>query len=380
MIPRLLLALAAEWALGGFAAEPPRADPPFRVAAVEVVKLVESGAILAEDFDGPRLDRSRWRVWQQNADRTSVRLEHGRLVLEGQDLLGHNGLWGLVAAKYKDVVLVGEMDIRSHGPAPHRLALHLCGGDDARSPDHWAEINLVDLGEKARFSAMAALPVGFARHEDKFLELPHPAEQGFLCRLSLHGTTNLVELEVQAGDAWQAVCPPIELPLRTVHTEIKLHGNHGWPGPDQAAGSSSRAWFDNVRIYPRPESHHVGVRLVRPDGGPIWFREDDGWPPKITDAAGKIRSIEDLEVQLWTEGGKTQVASVRSANMGFYLLPLKDAPWDVYPVAAEIRVVLDGQPLGPPLRIESQGVRGLYPDDVYNVVVKEKGREGSDVP
>ena len=372
MMRKLLLVVTVAWPLSGVATELERAEQPCRVAALEAVKLVESGAILAEDFEGSRLDRSRWRVWQQNADRTSVRQEQGRLVLEGQELLGHNGLWGLVTAKYKDVVLVGEMDIRSQGPAPHRLALHLCGGDDARSPDHWAEINLVDLGLTARFSAMAALPVGFARNEDQFLELPHPIEQGFLCRLSLHGTTNLVELEVKAGDTWQAVCPPIELPLRTVHTEIKLHGNHGWPGPEQAAGSSSRAWFDNVRIYPRPESHHVGARLVRRDGGPIWFRENDGWPPRIIDEAGNKRSIEDLEVQLWTADGKTQVTSVRSANMGFYLLPLKDAPWDVYPVAAEIRVVLDGNPLGPPQRIECQGVHGLYPDDVYNVVVAEQ--------
>lgn len=365
MVQPLVLLLSVMWPLGGI---PEESATAFRVVATETVKLSECGAILAEDFEGPRLDLSRWRVWQQDADRTSVRQEDGRLVLEGQDLLGHNGLWGLITAKYKDVVLVSEMDIRSQGPAPHRLALHLCGGDDARSPDHWAEINMVDLGKQARFSAMAALPVGFARHERHFLNLPHPVDRGFLCRLSLNGTTNRVALEVKAQGAWQAVCPPIELPLRTIHTEIKLHGNHGWPRSEQAAGSRSRAWFDNVRIYPRPESHHVGVRLVRPDGGPIWFRENDGWPPKIVDAAGATRSIEDLEVQLWTGDGKTLVAAVRSANMGFYLLPLQDAPWDVYPVAAELRVVLDGQPLGPPLRVKSEAVRGLYPDDVYEIV------------
>jgi hypothetical protein len=119
----------------------------------------------------------------------------------------------------------------------------------------------------------------------------------------------------------------------------------------------------------------VGIRLVRANGREIWFRENDGWPPKITDAVGKVRSIEDLEVQLWTADGKAQVAAIRSSNMGFYLLPLKNAPWDVYPVAAEIRILLDGHALGPPLSIESQGVRGLYPDDVYNVVVTEEMRE-----
>ncbi len=84
---------------------------------------------------------------------------------------------------------------------------------------------------------------------------------------------------------------------------------------------------------------------------------------------GESRSIEDIEVQLCTADGK-QVASVRSSNMGFYLLPLKDAPWDVYPVAAEVRVLLDGKMLGKPLQIECKGVKGLYPDDVYEVVIQ----------
>jgi hypothetical protein len=308
-------------------------------------------------------------VWQQDPDQTTVRQDRRQLTLTGRGPVGHNGLWGLTSAKYKDLVLVGEMDIRSRGPAPHRLALHLCGGDGARSPDHWVEIDLVDLGDQARFSPMAALPLGLDRQQDRFLDLPHPAGRGFLCRLSLSGDTNLVELSVKTDDGWRVICPPVALPLRTVHTEVKLHGSHAAPLGAANVVTESQAWFDNVRIYPRPDSHHVGIRLVRPDGREIWYRENDGWPPKIIDAQGQVRSIEDLEVQLWTADGKAQVAAIRSANMGFYLLPLKDAPWNVYPVAAEIRVLLDGKPLGSPLRIESQGVRGLYPDDVYNVVL-----------
>ena len=75
------------------------------------------------------LDRTKWRVWQENAERTTVCQENGRLSLTARGPIGHNGLWGLTTAKYKDVVLVGEMDIRSQGSSPHRLALHLCGGD-----------------------------------------------------------------------------------------------------------------------------------------------------------------------------------------------------------------------------------------------------------
>ena len=66
-----------------------------------------------------------------------------------------------------------------------------------RSPDHWVEIDMVDLGDKARFSPMAALPLGLDRHQDQSFELPHPSEKSFLCRLTLNGDTNLTELCVK---------------------------------------------------------------------------------------------------------------------------------------------------------------------------------------
>ncbi len=342
----------------------PAAVPP--ITAAMSIRLVERGAILAEDFDAKDLDRAKWRVWQENADRTTVGQDNGRLKLTARGPIGHNGLWGLTTAKYKDVVLVGEMDIRSQGSSPHRLALHLCGGDGVRSPDHWVEIDMVDLGDKVRFTPMAALPLGLDRHQDQSLGLPHPPEGSFLCRLTLNGDTNLTELSAKTAAGWQRICDPIELPLRMIHTEVKLHGSPGTAGAEE---TTSQAWFDNVRIYPRPENHHVGIRLVRPDGGPIWYRDNGGWPPKIIDSEGRIRSIEDIEVQLCTADGK-QVASVRSSNMGFYLLPLKDASWDVYPVAAEVRALLDGKVLGKPLQIECKGVDGLYPDDVYDVMLQ----------
>ncbi len=121
---------------------------------------------------------------------------------------------------------------------------------------------------------------------------------------------------------------------------------------------------------PRPENYYVGVRLVRPDGEQIWFRESGGWPPKIVDRQGHVRSIEDIEVQLRSGDGKQVIAAVRSSSMGFYLLPLKNAPWDVYPVAGQIQLLLDGQTLGSPLPIQCNGLAGLYPDDVYDVVVQ----------
>jgi len=138
----VLVAISSLLATGD---EPPSAAVP-PVTSATSIRLIERGAILAEDFGTKDLERTKWRVWQENADRTTVVQEEGRLNLTARGPIGHNGLWGLTTAKYKDVVLVGEMDIRSQGSSPHRLALHLCGGDGVRSPDHWVEIDMVDLG------------------------------------------------------------------------------------------------------------------------------------------------------------------------------------------------------------------------------------------
>jgi hypothetical protein len=226
---------------------------------------------------------------------------------------------------------------------------------------------MVDLGDRARFFPQSALPEGFNRRSGQFLELPHLPGEGFLCRIDLNGETNLAELWVQAQGGWKRICDPIEVPLRTVHAEVKLNGNLTVKA-GAAPETTSQAWFDNVRIYPRPQSHHVGIRLVGAGGDPMYTYER-GWPPMIMDAAGNVRKISDLQVELRTEDGSQLVASMRSTNFGFYLLPLKDAPWDIYPVAAQVRVLLDGELLGVPLRIESKGSAGLYPDDVYEVLV-----------
>ena len=358
--------LAATWIRGADSAP---AQLPKPLTAATAVRLVERGALLIEDFEAPEMNSKIWRLHHRNPDRTTMRQQGGRLELTASGFVQMNGFWGLGGVKHKDLVMVGEMDVRSTGAPPHRLAFHLCGGDGARSPDNWVEILMVDLGTTARFLAGISSPVGFKPLKNLTVELPHPPGEGFLCRIELNGDTNMADLAVKAADGWKRVCEPVELPLRTVHAELKFYGNHG-ARPAIPTEVSSRAWFDNVRIYPRSQSHHVGINLVRADGGEIWERPGGGWPPIIADAAGKSRKITDLKVELRTEDGAQLIASAVSSNFGFYLLPLKEAPWDVYPAAAQIVVLLDGKPLGKPLRIERNGCEGLYPDDVYQVVIE----------
>ena len=55
---------------------------------------------------------------------------------------------------------------------------------------------------------------------------------------------------------------------------------------------------------------------------------------------------------------------------GYAMLALRAAPWDTYPVAAVIRVLANGQQVGPDHLIEMKDVEGLYPDDVYKLVLR----------
>ncbi len=111
--------------------------------------------------------------------------------------------------------------------------------------------------------------------------------------------------------------------------------------------------------------------MVRADGGQVWTRGEsaNAWPPLIRVAGQAERSIEDLVVQLWTADGRALLSSVQSQNMGHYMLPVKTDAWDVFPVAARIRLLLGGTPLGEDVAIPCSGLDGLYPDDVWDLVV-----------
>ena len=335
------------------------------------IERKESGALLTDDFETSTIDKQRWRVWQMDTEETSLAIEDGRLVIDAVGQVGHNGLWSLPAAKYKDVTLVARFDIRSEGPEPHELLLHLCGGDMPHSPDHWVEIAHRDQNlDQAHFSVYAAVAKGDFNQWHKFIDLKKPivpegkdSGEGFLARISLNGSTNQCVPEVRDSQGkWRAIVDPVPLHLRTTHCEIKIRGG--------AANSKSRGWFDDVRIYPRAKSHAVLVHLQLENAAPIYSRgdSDNEWPPRIRVGDGPERELEDLSVELFTSDGLTRVAAVQSSNLGDYMLPLTNAPWDVYPVSAIIRLSLDGKSLGE-VKIGQDGLEGLYPDDVYTVIL-----------
>ena len=336
------------------------------------IERKESGALLTDDFETQSIEKKRWRIWQMDSNRTSLSIRDGRFVIDALGKIGHNGLWSLPTAKFKDVTLVARFDIHSDGPESHELLLHLCGGDMPRSPDHWVEIAHRDQDlNQARFSVYAAAAKGDFDQWNKSLKLKRPTGsaqdrngEGFLARISLNGSTNQCIAEVRDPQGkWQAIVDPVPLHLRTVHCEIKIRGG--------SPTSKSRAWFDDVRIYPRAESHAVLVHLQMENGAPVYARGKSGneWPPTIQVTGHPARKLEDLSVELWTADGRTKIAAVQSSNLGDYMLPLTKAPWDVYPVAALIRVSLDGKQLGE-VGIRQRGLEGLYPDDVYSIILR----------
>ncbi len=363
-VATIALALIANSML---AAELETQEPKIQKGVVGIQRR-ERGAFLVESFTNDTVNQAKWRIWHSDPQAVEFSVQDGRFEIRGKGHLEHNGLWSLNPVRFKDVTLVGRMNVQSNGGNPHDLLLHLCGGDMPTSPDHWVEISMRDVGDgKARFGVFAAVERGAFTEQDKAVVLERGTESGFLARLSLDGSSNLCTTEVQdANGKWHEIVKPIPLNLRTTHCEIKMRG--GASGP-QKTPTTSAGWFQDVRIYPRAVSHPVLVRLVMRDGTPVYTRKDGSWPPKVQIGDQKPRGLEDLVVELWSADAKTRVSRVQSPNFAHYMLSLDNKGWDVFPVGAVIRVSCDGKSLGE-AAISLNGLDGLYPDDVYDVFLE----------
>ncbi len=275
-------------------------------------RLLERGAHLIEDFEAENVDREVWRIWHSNPEHVTFGFDGGRFSIHGTGPLGHNGLWQLNARRFKDVTLVGRMNIESSVMRAHDLCLHLCGGDMPTSPDHWVELTMRDLDDnQAEFCVFAAVERNAFTQSSKKLILPRSGDDGFMARLSLDGSANLCSVEVRDKDrVWHPVIDPTPLRLRTTHCEVKMRG-----GSQRDQTAKSRGWFDDVRIYPRAVAHPILVHLVRTDGKPIFWRDGETWPPKIKMEGCELDSLEELCLELWTIDGERLISRRSRATL-----------------------------------------------------------------
>jgi hypothetical protein len=164
---------------------------------------------------------------------------------------------------------------------------------------------------------------------------------------------------------WWQIGEAFEVPARRTRLEIKSSGFGA------AEDHSSTTWFDDCRVYPRPQTHYVSFVLRRGDGRGPGARTAEAELVTCFDPENdRIRQC-DFQVKLFTSDGVTMIGETdTSVGFGFAMFKLDEAPWELFPVSAMIRVFANGRQIGPDHVIESQGVDGMYPDDVYSITLE----------
>ena len=328
------------------------------------LERISCGAAIRDDFEAPRIDLKLWRPWISDPNGFTHEQSGGRYRMKVMGRAGYNGLVSLTDMASRDVVAICRTGIESTKGAQHSSLVHLCGSGPW-SPDHWIEVQLRDAdGKTARATSVVAVPPAQRQGYRGSYLLPHPARDGYLVKVECDGATNRCAGHVKVVEEWWQIGEAFEVPARRTRLELKT------AGPERE-GRQSALWFDDCRVYPRPESHYVSVTLERADGRGPGARSREGGGQICFDPANRPIADCDLTVRLFAADGGALVAETETGTaFGYAMLGLRAAPWDTYPAAALIRVFANGQQVGPDHPIEMKGVEGLYPDDVYRLVLR----------
>ncbi len=368
---------AARWAIfaTGFAvcgmalaaAPAPEDEPLPHYATSGDLTLVSSGAPIRDSFDGRTIDETSWRIWRSDPERLETWQKDGRFWIRISGSAGYNGLVSRAAMQTRDVVAVCRAGVHSEEGARHAAIVHLCGSGK-ESPDHWFEIAL-SAGHKGSIRAVSSVSIPERNRDGGYrggYDLPAPAvaEDRFAIKIVCEGATNRCAGFARVHEEWWQIGDPFEVPARSTRLEVKTSGTESGPG-------MSTIWFDDCRVYPRPETHYVTVRLRTRDGGNPGIRSARTGRMACRDAGGRGITDCGFTVELRTPDGATLIdSSDTGASFGYALLRLDRAPWDLYPAGAILRVLANGNQLGDDHVIAARGVEGLYPDDVYAITLR----------
>ena len=320
------------------------------VPFVEPVSML-SGALLADSFDGTHLNANLW--WRpnwmvQNDPYISVGVENGRLLISGlSHPAGTDHQYVGVISKYfreTDVVLVARIRVQSSFEKDGRIQhmVHLCSGD---WPDFFTEIIF------GRIST--GPPRWFAAYVDKiwehsgytqYLEPTHAAtnaeaQEWHTVVLKHDGLTGETQNYLILDHEWIPIGPPHTLRFNHTHVELKVDVS--------AVGTSVQMEADDVRLYLNPAHNPVTIvvssRVVRNR-------------PELPIGNQNVRIVEESAPRLLGESMTDEGGQAKVFLRGDV----------VYPVAARIEV-WDGNREVLRSRISGDGIRGLYPGDVWAV-------------
>ncbi len=345
------------------------------------------GVLLCDDFESDAINRNLWSLSVEDPG-IQVTVRQGELCIRGTsaqilktDLYKKEvKLWrfaGLTSHPFPQIdvslaVRVKMLSGISSEPGLHGVCIHLCGV----SPDTYPEV----LFGKVEGKATEEILHEFAKGTPD--DVPYPDARGWFLgiinqeqgdyrylisgqpipeqgdeRRDFHdvlveydGQKKLARAFLKIGEGYRQLGKEEPLFRGLTQVELKimdvtpLHGTH------------REARFDDCRLYPNPR--HNPVRFVAVDDHPIRFPAVTGAPYGLLYRGPRIR------VALYTADGINKISEGYTDGEGMVDLPVDTPLWVAFPAAVMVRFYR-GEDEVARSSIKCQGVKGLYPADVW---------------
>jgi len=350
-----LLSIAGA-ASAGEEAETPPIQPA--VEATEQLSITlektHSGATIADDFSGDRLDRSVWTTWL-NDPGLRVLVGGGEVRITGTTRAEMPTQYNHVALASKvfwppDQVLVTRMRAASgidREKGNQIFQIHLCGC----MPDYNSSVAFAKLGDRIGWLRMWRM---WDRGETDAQSFPPFGDESE----SFHQ----VKVEYNRGK-----------------TRGFVEGPDGWIELGQAKANFHGHTRAELKVIMSPRNFSVDMRLddcrlyLHPEVYPAVFVVNNDYrhrAPRFLDARN-----EELTLKVFDKSSGNLVGqSSFEPDRGVFEVTLDRNA--TFPISAEVKVYRKGE-LFAGATIKSSRLSGLYPGDVYEIIEGESGRQPS---
>ncbi len=304
--------------------------------------LLRCGAIYRDDFSAGSPSSAPWRIWPAPKGKNAfVRFSDGEFQASGGGIV-----WGRTSDG--DCAVAADVG-HEPGTAPYGYQqVHLCAGAGG-SADYSVQAFLTTDRKRMVCVSEYHTEVGTEGVTTGYLRDPQSPSQGAswpndgrlrTVLVQRNAETQLGTVYARLDDGWAQCGRSRRFPFGGLGVELKTYAG-------SLDSQSAVARWDNFRIYPRPGSHNVCLRVVS--------------------SAGQLIKEPGLSVQLLDAAGKQLVSQAR-LYQGLCLLSLRNTPWLSYPVSGRVRLVRDDSLCAEGV-ISADGVEGLFPADVWEMKV-----------